>query len=246
MAVSFISVGALAANALTTTLSVVLPGSLSTNDILVISVLNKDNLVDTFPSAESDGVSAWTKFVEFNNTTAQRMTLAWARVTDGGLASGNTIDVTKPTDNNLLFCGCASVWRGALATADPTTGAGTPTTSANASSDTVTYATFDPLIACHVVAVGIYNNDNTTAGTISGTDPTLTNRWDLETGVGTDGSNFGYSGDSTGAATGARSHTTTSSTDDINIGCLFGLEAAPAAATALQDIICQGIIPWKR
>jgi hypothetical protein len=227
--VTFRAAGALASNALTTTLNVVAPSGLVTNDILVIAVLGKDNQVLTFPSAEADGISAWTKFVEINNTTAQRQTLAWARVTDGVNASENTIAVTKPTDNNLLFCGVCSAWEGAVTTGDPTTGAGTPTTSANASSDTVTYATFDPLIASHVVAVGVYNNDLTTAGAISGTDPTFVNRWDLETGTGTDGSIFGYSGDSTGAATGARSHSTTSTADDVNIGCLFGLEEAPAS-----------------
>lgn len=226
MPVAFVSAGALAANATTTTLNVVLPGSLVTGYILVISVLNKDNQVCTFPSSEVDGVSAWTKFVEVNNTANQRMTLAWARVTNGANASGNTIAVTKPVDNNLLYCGVASVWSGAVESGSPVTGAGTPTTSANASSDTVTYATFDPSIACHVVAVGVYNDDLTTAGSIAGTDPTLTNRWDLETATGSDGSIFGYSGDSTGAATGARSHSTTSTADAINIGCLFGLEAA--------------------
>lgn len=225
MPVTFVSAGALAANATTTTLAVVLPGSLVTNQILVIAVNNKDNQVCTFPSAESDGVSAWTKFVEVNNTANQRLTLAWARVTDGANASGNTINVTKPTDNNILFCGMASVWGGAITSGDPTTAAGTPTTSANASSDTVTYATFDPTIACHVVAVGIYGDDLTTAGAIAGTDPALTSRWDLETATGTDGSIFGYSGDSTGAATGARSHSTTSTVDAINIGCLFGLQS---------------------
>lgn len=224
MAVTFRAAGALATNAVTTTLNVVAPAGLVANDILVVAVLGKDNLVITFPGAQN-GISAWTKFVEVNNTTAQRLTLGWARVTDGGLASGSTIAVTKPTDNNLLFCGVCSAWIGAITTGNPTTGAGTPTTSANASADAVTYATFDPLIASHVVAVGVYNDDATTAGAISGTDPTFTNRWDLETLVGTDGSIFGYSGDSTGAATGARSHSTTSGVDAINIGCLFGLEA---------------------
>jgi hypothetical protein len=36
-----------------------------------------------------------------------------------------------------------------------------------------------------------------------------------------------YDGSSSGAATGARSHSTTSTVDDINIGVLFGLIAEP-------------------
>ena len=246
MVVTFFAAGNLATNATTTTLNVVMPASLATGDILIIAVLAKDNQVHTFPSSEVDGISAWTKFVQFNNTTAQRMTLAWARVTNGANASGNTVAVTKPTDNNVLFCGVASAWRGCVASGDPTTSAGTPTTSANGTSDTVTYATFDPSIACHVVAVGVYNLDATTAGSISGTDPTFVNRWDRETAAGSNGSIFGYSGDSTGAATGARSHSTTSTTDAISIGCLLGLEAAPPpppSTTAPEPVTEDGIIP---
>src|SRR3990167_1004684 len=217
MAIAFRVAGALAANATTTTLNIVAPSGLVTDDILIAAVLNKDNQVVTFPSSEIDGISAWTKFVESNNGTAQRVTTAWARVTNGANASGNTVAVTKPTDNNTLFCGVGTAWRGGVVSGDPTTDAGTPTTSANGSSDTVTYADFDPAIACHVVAVGVYNLDATTAGSISGTDPTFVNRWDRETAAGSNGSIFGYSGDSTGAATGARSHSTTSTTDAISI-----------------------------
>ena len=235
-AVTFVVSGALAANATTTTLNIVAP-TLNVDDIMIASILNKDNQVVTAPAN-------WTKFVQVNNTTAQRLTLAWKRAIAGD--SGATFSFTKPTDNNTLFCGNISVWRGAITSGDPTTGAGTPTTSANASSDTVSYASFDPLIACHAVAVGVYNDDLTTAGTISGSDPSLVNRWDLETATGSDGSVFGYGGDSTGAATGARSHITTSTADGVNIGCLFGLEAAPASTTAVKDPIMDGVIPRAR
>lgn len=235
MAVSFISAGALAANATTVTLALVAPGSLQTNDILVAPVMGKGNQVNTFPSSESDGISAWTKFVEVNNTVNQRLTIAWARVTNGANASGNTVDVTKPVDDNLLFIGAISVWRGCKATGDPTTGAGTPTTSANASSDTVTYATFDSAIACALVAIGCYNNDLTTMGLISGTNPTFRSRFDLESGTGTDGSLFCQSGVSDSTATGARTHITTSTADDVNIGCLFGLEPDVADTILCYD-----------
>lgn len=228
MVVSFDQVGALAANATTTTLALVAPANLDTNDILIGVVLNKDNQVDTFPTSESDGIGAWTKIVELNNTTAQRITVAWARVTNGANASGNTVAVTKPTDNNVLFCGCISSWKGCLVTATPID-ASTPTTSANTSSDTVTYATFDPTeTTAFVLAIGVYNEDQTTGGSITGTDPTFSKNVDLESGTGTDGSVFIYSGSSTGAATGARSHSTTSTNDAISIGCLLGLIAAPA------------------
>lgn len=233
MAVVFEQAGALASNAATTTLAVIAPATVNADDILITVILNKDNQVITPP----DGT--WTKFVEVNNTTAQRLTIAWKRA--DGTEAGGTFNFTKPTDNNVLFCGVMSRWSGCITTTSPVTGAGTPTTSANASSDTVTYATFDPAIACHVVAVGVYNNDLTLAGVIAGIDPILLNRWDLETNTGTDGSIFGYSGDSSGAATGARSHSTTSTADDINIGCLFGLEPAPAPTDVPNALMMMGI-----
>ena len=234
MAVTFVAAGALAANATTTTLNIVAP-SLSVDDIMVVAILNKDNQAITSPTG-------WTNFVEVNNTTAQRLTLAWKRAVDGD--SGATFAFTKPSDNNTLFCGVISAWRGAVTTGSPID-ATTPTTSANASGDTVTYADFDPAETTgHCVAIGVYNDDNTTAGSISGTNPTLTNRWDLETLTGTDGSIFGYSGDSDGAATGGRTHSTTSSADAINIGCLFGLIAAPPASGRIQAHMTTGTKYW--
>lgn len=224
MAVTFDQVGALATETFITTLNVVVPSGLDTGDILIITVLARDNQVHTLPSVETDGISAWANFVEVDNTTGLRTTLAWARVTDGTNASGNTVAITKPSDNNTLFAGVASSWKGCVTSGSPIDGT-TPTTSPNASSDTVTYATFDPTgTDVHVIAIGTYANDLTTAGTISGTNPTLTNRFDLETAAGGDGSIFCYSGDtSDGAATGARSHSTTSTADAVNIGILFAL-----------------------
>ena len=223
MAVAFQSVGALAANAATTTLNIVAP-SLAADDIMIAAINNKDNQVVTAPSG-------WASVSASNNGANQRASIFWKRAVGGN--SGATFAFTKPTDNNVLFCGVISAWRGCITTATPID-ATTPSVSANASSDTVTYATFDPTeTAAFVVAIGFYNQDLTTAGSISGTDPSFTNRWDLETGTGSDASIFGYGGSSTGAATGARSHSTTSTADDVNIGVMFGLVAAPAPAASI-------------
>lgn len=212
---SFVAAGALAANATTAALACTGPAC-RVNDILIYAGMGKNNLVVSPP----DG--SWTKFVEIDNTTAQRITLAWKRAVAADIG-GISYAFTKAVDDNLLNIGVISAWRGCRTNATPID-ASTPTNSPNALSDTVTYATFTPAEAmAYVVAVGVYNEDLTTAGTIAGTDPTLTNRWDLESGTGTDGSCFGYSGPSSGAATGARSHSTTSTADAINIGVLFGL-----------------------
>lgn len=225
MTVSFVTNGAIAANATTTTLAVVAPTFTDTDptNLLICVIVGKDNQVITAPAN-------WTKFVEVNNTTAQRMTIAWKRAASGD--SGATFNFTKPTDNNILFCGVIGVWNGCLSSGTPID-ATTPSTSANAVADAVSYADFNPTETdAFVIAAGVYNDDLTTGGAISGTNPTFTKRVDVETGLGTDGSIFMYDGASDGAATGARSHATTSTADAISIGAMFGLIAEPAPTSA--------------
>ena len=230
MAISFVAAGALAATVTLPELSIVAP-TLAADDIMIAAINAKDNQVWTAPAG-------WTKFVEVNNTTAQRVTLAWKRAVTG--ESGATFVFTVPTDHNITYAGVIAAWRGAITTATPID-ATAPTTSANASSDTVTYATFDPTeVDAFIIAAGFYNEDQTTAGAISGTNPSFTNRWDLEAATGTDTSIFGYDGSSDGAATGARSHATTSMTDAINVGGLFGLVAALPASLVYARRTSQG------
>ena len=228
MAVSFQAAGALVGTVTLPQLSIVAP-TCAADDILIAAINAKDNQVWTAPAG-------WTIFDESNNTTAQRVTLAWKRAVTAD--SGATFSFTVPIDNNITYHGMISAWRGCITTGTPID-ATTPTASANASSDTVTYADFNPTsVMAWVVAIGFYNEDLTTAGTIAGTNPTFANNWDLEDGTGTDASIFGYSGSSlTSAATGARSHTTTSMADAINVGVLFGLVAAsiPNAALFFDD-----------
>lgn len=215
MAVAFQLAGALAANATTAALAVTGPVC-AVDDILIYAGMGKNNQVVSAP----DG--SWTSFIGVNNTANQRATVMWKRAVAADIG-GISYAFTKPVDDNLLNIGVISAWRGCCLTGSPIDTA-TPTTSANALADAVTYATFDPAeTVAFVVAIGFYNEDLTTAGAIGGTDPTFANNWDLESATGTDGSCFGYSGPSSGAATGARSHTTTSTADAINIGVLFGL-----------------------
>jgi hypothetical protein len=223
MAVSFVTNGVIAANATTTTLAVVAPTFTDTDptNILICAIHSNDNQVVTAPAN-------WTKFVELNNTANQRLTIAWKRAAPGDSAA--TFNFTKPTDNNLLFCGVIGIWTGCVSSGNPID-ATTPSTSANAVADAVTYADFDPTeTAAFVVAVGIYADDATTGGAMSGTNPTFTKRIDVETAVGADASIFFYDGASDGSATGARSHATTSTIDAISIGCLFGLIAQPTSS----------------
>lgn len=218
MPVAFVAAGALAATVTLPQLSIIAP-TLSVDDIMVAAINAKDNQVWAAPAG-------WTKFVESNNTTAQRVTLAWKRAVAGD--SGATFVFTVPVDNNITYSGLISAWSGAITTATPID-ATTPTVDpAAAAQDAIDYTSFDPTeTTAFVVAIGFYNEDLTTAGAIAGTNPSFTNRWDLESATGTDSSIFGYDGSSDGAATGARSHSTTSMADAINVGVLFGLVAAP-------------------
>jgi len=217
MAVAFESVGALAAAAGTgggaTALTITAPAC-AADDILIAVILSKSNTTISPP----DGT--WTSVVAVNNTSVQRCSIWWKKA----IASNGSFIFTRASEG-INWYGVISAWRGAN-TASPID-ATSPSTSPNASSDTVTYATFDPAGTTGIViAIGVYNEDNTTAGSISGTNPALVNRWDLESGTGADGSIFGYEGSSDGTATGARSHTTTSAADAINIGVLFGMKPA--------------------
>jgi hypothetical protein len=218
MAVTYVNRGSLVANAATTSISLDAPAC-NVDDVHVAIIYGKSDQVISPP----DGT--WTNFVEFVGGST-RLTLSWKRAT----ASGGSFAFTKPTDDNILFCGVITTWRGCTTSATPID-ATTPSTSSNASSDTVSYADFNPTETTgHCVAVGAYAEDATTAGSIAGTDPAFTNHVDVETPTGSDASIFVYSGDSSGAATGARSHSTTSTTDAGSLAVIFGLVAAAAAS----------------
>jgi len=225
MAVGFVNAGAIAADATTTNLAITAPVC-SSGDILIACISGRNNQVVSPP----DGT--WTSILEVNHGSTYRVSLFWRRAT----GSGGSFTFTKPVDDNLLNCGVIAAFSGCLASGSPID-ATTPSQSLNATADTVSYADFNPTeTAAYVVAVGFYKDDVTTAGSIAGTDPALTLRWDVETGTGADGSIFGYSGSSSGVATGARSHTTTSAIDAISVGIMFGLIAAAVSAQPPRTI----------
>jgi hypothetical protein len=201
---------------------------LAADDLMIAVIYNfANNKVVSVPAG-------WTKFVEVNNTANQRLTLAWKRA----VAADSGAVFTFTIDSVWIFRGLISVWRGCKVTSGTPIDAAAPTTSANASADAITYADFNPVeAAAFVVAVGIYNDNNTTPGAIAGTNPTFVNNWDRENAGAAGASSFGYSGSSDGLATGARSHTTSSVVDVISIGCLFGLVTAvvPSAPQNLSD-----------
>ena len=191
------------------------------NHIMIVSIMSKNNV-------ESITVPAgWAKVVEVNwgASDEHRTTIAWKR-SDGTEVN---VDFSKTTnDGNLMVAGAAG-FSGCVTSGSPISG--TATTSDNASSDTVTYATFTPGGAGDtIVANGFYADDQTTLTVITGIDPTFASNYDVETGSGTDGSVFMQSGPSiSGFPTGAKTHITTSTNDAVNLGVLFGLTGGGSA-----------------
>ncbi|MDZ4343570.1 MAG: hypothetical protein U1E51_14190 [Candidatus Binatia bacterium] len=226
MAVTFQAVGAMTGGAGVTSLTVTAPAS-AADDILVAQIASPAGHTVSPP----DGT--WTEFVSSLNG-ALRSYLFWKRATGSG---GNFV---FPASGATNLYGVISAWRGAITSATPID-ATAPSVSNNASSDIVTYAAFNPTETdAFVVACGFYNDNLTTAGVISGTNPTFALRWNLESAVAFDFSMFGYSGSSDGADTGARSHSTTSVVDVINVGVLFGLVAVGGGAPPASGLI----LPW--
>lgn len=235
MAITFLAAGSFTATVASATVTLTAPAC-SSGDILIASLVSKDNLLTTPPAG-------WTKIQETTNTANQVGSNWWKRA--DSTDSANTFNFVKSSNNGIFYGGVITAWAGCVRRGSPVDTA-TATTSANASSDTVTYATFTPAeSAGHILAVGFYNLSATTAGSIAGTNPALTNRVDLESATGTTASIFVYSGDSTGnIATGARSHSTTSTVDDVNLGVLFGL--VPALSTSGSGSTSYGPITRDR
>ena len=206
MAITFIAAGTAVAGILTT-MDLVAP-SLAENDIIIAQLSSNDNDAVALPS------TAWTIINELNNGTGLRSSVAWKRALLAD--SGATFQFTGLAGTTVNF-GVLTVYRGVRPHGPAT---GTNTSSANASADAVTYATLTPLHnAGVIVACGHYQEDLTTAGALT----TFTNVVDVETPTGNDLSLFQYFIQSNGTATGAISHTTTSTVDAVNNGILFDL-----------------------
>src|SRR3990167_4200415 len=141
MAVTFVAAGDIVVSSTAASIDVVAP-ALAVDDIMVCFLLGKDNIDHT-------GSAGWTELgTQPNNGTGQTAAPWWKRAVAGD--SGATFSFSKASDNNTFFAGVIAAWRGANLASTVVSNCGTRTGSANASSDTVTYATFDPTIACHV------------------------------------------------------------------------------------------------
>jgi hypothetical protein len=196
------------------------PTGTTTGDIMVCFTVAADNVVVTYPAG-------WTKFIEQNNGTGQRMTAAWK------LAGASE---TAPTVTHAAGGGAQSriiSFIGANTTS-PIGTLGTP--SVNASSTTVTASSITPSAATELcVWFGTASATGTTTqytfGVVGGTNPAFTERLDNS---GFQGPNEADMAVDTGpftsvAATGARTSTLAPSAA-LNTGVMFTLTDVGGAA----------------
>lgn len=208
-----------AANTETTTLALVAP-TLVSGDILFAWIVSRNN------TALSPLEGGWALIYDEANTAAMQSYLAWRRAgsADSGATFGWTVAGTS------VSLGALVAYSGVIQGGRPYT---RTTISNNASSDNVTYATLTPASSGLIVAFGSYGEDLATADTFTGTDPTFAERLDASVdGTTTDASLYIHDGLGSGAATGARTCATASTTDAVSQGIFLDLISNPESGGA--------------
>ena len=210
MPISYIGAGA-AVQTGTTTLTIVGHASSLPNDIHIAHIISINNTAISAPD------STWSEIAQLN-FTGSRGAIFWKRITAAGAGS-----YAFTVGGTTTSFGIVTAHRGCKKNGKPY---GTVTTSANASADAVTYAAIVP----HsnngsLIATGLYAEDLTTGGTVSGAvyafaAPDV----DVENATLEDASIFvSIAPMTTNATSGAITQATTSTVDAVNLGVLFDL-----------------------
>ena len=215
MPISYIGAGSEVQTS-TTTLTLAGHASSQAGDIHVALIISINNGAVTAPD------STWIEISQAN-FTGSRGAVFCKRLTATGAGS---YDFTVAGTTTSF--GIVAAFRGCKTTGNPF---GAVTTSSNGSADAVTYATITPHNSSgQLVAVGLYAEDATTGGTVSGSvyvfaAPDI----DVEQATLEDASIFmSLAPMTTNAASGAITQATTSTVDAVNQGILFDLIPADA------------------
>lgn len=210
MPVSYIGAGS-AVQTATTTLTLAGHASSQAGDIHITQIISINNTAITAPD------TTWVEISQ-SNFTGSRGAVFWKRLTTSGVGSYDFGVAGTTTSYGIVTC-----YRGCKKNGNPY---GATTTSSNASADAVTYATIVPHNSSGIlVAVGLYAEDATTGGTVSGAvyafaAPSV----DVEQATNEDASIFvSHAPMTTNAASGAITQATTSTVDAVNQGILFDL-----------------------
>ena len=212
MPISYIGAGS-AVQTVTTTLTIAGHASSLPNDIHIAHIISINNTAISAPD------STWNEISQAN-FTGSRGAIFWKRITAAGAGSYAFTVAGTTTSYGIVTC-----HRGCKLNGRPY---GTSTTSSNASADAITYATLVPHSSNgSMIAVGFYAEDETTGGTVDGSNYTFAApSVDVEQATNEDASIFvSIAPMTTNVATGALSQATTSTVDAVNQGVLFDLIA---------------------
>lgn len=227
MATTFVGAGALAGNITVATQAIDSHANTLVGDILIAQIVNKS--VTANAVSPPDGTWEAVIATEVNDCTTaaddHQYSLFWKRAT---VAGAQSYTFTKATDDNLLFAGVISSWRGALTTSSPLDATAAVRTETAGAADNVTFPAYDPTnTAVHVIFMAYYGNDLTTfaAAMSADTNPDCTLRYDLESALGNDCGLACTSGDNDGSNVASRTWASGSTTDAGNTGVVFALVA---------------------
>lgn len=182
-------------------------------DIHVCVVGAADNVTVTFPAG-------WTKKIELNNGTTERLTVAWRRAVAGDAAP--LVTHAAGGDIAAQIMG----YRGAVTNNDPFDAVASQ---ANASSTTITAPTITPLNANDMIlfiGTTINGSNLATISGYSGTNPTFTERIDGGASGGSNNVAIFLADGSKNDFTATGSRTATGSQAGVNIGALLSMLAA--------------------
>ncbi len=219
MAITYTAAGTEVATT-TTTLTMGAPAALS-GDILFALIYSNNN------TALTPLQTGWNLLYDTANTSTMQTYLAWKRAGVNDSLANFDWTVAGTTVSFGVIVG----YRGAISAGTPI---GSKSISNNASADNVTWATLNPVGLNHLIAFGTYADDLTTSGTFSGTNPTFTERVDVETATGADASIFIWDGPIlTLAASGSRTLDSASTADGVNQGIM--VELLPLVQASYND-----------
>ena len=238
---TFVAVGALATNVTTASMPITAP-TLAVNDIMIACLINKalGNVI-----SPPDGT--WTQIIQDDTDCTianddHRFAIFWKRAVSGN--SGAAFTFTKATDDNLLFAGIISAWRGCVATGNPIDGGAVSKTAGaidNVSFPAITTVNPNEL----VLFVAFYGQDATTfaAAMSSDVNPGCTLRFDQENSGGTDCTIACTSGPLTDAGTvAARTWASNATTDAGSAGVVFGLISSLASGGTVFELTVGGTL----
>lgn len=200
-----------------------IPASIATGDLMILVALAGDNVTITLPGG-------WTKFIEQNDGTAQRLTVAWK-----AYAGDSAPTVTHTGGDSCV----ARIW--AFRGTDTVNPIETSSVNNSTPGTTVTATTITPNSGNSAV-VGIWTEECTgntsgapTWASYSGTNPTFTEVGSdtntIGSGLNEVGFGFAWGLSTTGGATGSRTAVVTGAAlnpPTTDIGALFSI--APQAS----------------